>query len=120
MEGMLVLIKIREILAFRKIQEGGREKNRFVLGFRLVYHAQIFYLFIPSLSYGGLLLISGQQFASRLQMTEDELVVHFFQFDGNFCHHCILCVCACRYWGEREREREREREVCISVQRSNK
>lgn len=23
-----------------------------------------------------------QQFASRLQMTEDELVVHFFRFDG--------------------------------------
>ena len=32
----------------------------------------------------GFLFICGLQFTSRVQMTEDEMIVHFFQFDGNF------------------------------------
>lgn len=35
-------------------------------------------------------LICIQQFASRLQMTEDELVLHFYQFDGKLLS--LLCV----------------------------
>ena len=33
-----------------------------------------------------------QQSASRLQMTEDELVLHFFQFDGKLYYLCIMSV----------------------------
>ncbi|CAL8121677.1 unnamed protein product [Prunus armeniaca] len=31
-----------------------------------------------------------KSFASRLQMTEDELVLHFFQFDGKFYYLCLV------------------------------
>lgn len=48
-----------------------------------------------TLFFDDLLFIPGEQFASRVQMTEDELVVNFFQFDGNFCCHCLVCARVC-------------------------
>lgn len=62
-----------------------------------------------TLFFDDLLFIPGEQFASRVQMTEDELVVNFFQFDGNFCCHCLVFVRVCR-------KRYKWRESGIQVQ----
>ena len=43
--------------------------------------------------------LCGWQITSRVQMTEDELVIHFFQFDGNSLSTTACawktCMCMC-------------------------
>lgn len=97
---MLLLAKGREMHAFKKIQEGGKGKKWFVLAWVGVFNRRGWVLlYFVSLILTCVLVISfilyGQQSSSRVQMTEDELIIHFFQFDGNFCYFNILCVCVC-------------------------
>lgn len=79
------------MLTFKKMQEGGRGKNRFVFTRIGVYDEQIF-LFIFYLFLFSLMFLFCQQLSSRVQMTEDDLILHFFQFDGNFANLCLQCM----------------------------
>jgi len=76
------------------MQEGGRGKNRFVFTWIGVYDEQIFYLFFTYFSFllcFFFVSLSCQQFSSRVQMTEDDLILHFFQFDGKFANLSSVC-----------------------------
>lgn len=79
-------------------EDKGRKKNKKsvcieftiqIISF-LVYNSLVY---IGSFLYFNIWLFQHQQFASRLQLTEDELIVHFFQLDGNL----IISVLATFY-----------------------
>lgn len=57
--------------------------------------SRFFYLFFTYFSFllcFFFISLSCQQFSSRVQMTEDDLILHFFQFDGNFANLSSACV----------------------------
>ncbi|KAE8734472.1 hypothetical protein F3Y22_tig00000764pilonHSYRG00117 [Hibiscus syriacus] len=75
MRKMLLPVKERGML-------DRRGKNRFVLFHSSVCGSQgLHYLLPPQFVFTWFPFICGSQFTSRTQMTEDEMVVHFFQFD---------------------------------------
>lgn len=78
--------KLRERNTYKKIRGEGRTKNQFVFCFIFIHMFLILTIPISIGDFCSNNLIYVKQFTSRLEMTEDEVILHFFEIDGNFCY----------------------------------
>lgn len=83
----LVVRKKRLMLEEGKIHKRERRKNRSVAALSGVFVIMkclldLIWCFVHAL-----------QFTSRVQMTEDEMVLHFFQFDGDSTTAVLFLLC---------------------------